>query len=142
MGVDANKALVRRLIERLNAGDPAVDDELIAADFVHNGRAVSRAAIKAGHARTRAAFPDLRITIEDLVGERDTVAIRAVYEGTHRGEARIEGLGTVPPTGRRFRYAAMSFLRVADGRVAEEWGVRDRLGLAQQLGVLAAPTEG
>ena len=134
MDVEANKALVRRIIAELSRGNPAIDDEAIADDFRQNGQVVGLAGVKAGHARARSAFPDLRITVEQLVAEGDTVAVRATYEGTHRGEVTLPGVGTLAPTGRRFRYAATAFVRIADGKLAEEWGVRDTLALAQQLG--------
>ena len=137
--VEANKALVRRVIAELSRGNLAIDDETIAEDFVQNGQLVGLAGVKAGHARAWAAFPDLTIAIEQLVAEGDTVALRGVYEGTHLGKMTLPGVGTLPPTGKRFRYAATAFIRVADGKLAEEWGVRDTLAMALQLGALIAP---
>ena len=138
-GVGANKALVRRVIAELSRGNLAIDDETIAEDFIQNGQPVGRAGVKAGHARAWTAFPDLTITIEQLIAEGDTVALRGIYEGTHRGEVGLPGVGTLPPTGKRFRYAATAFIRIADGKLAEEWGVRDTLAMALQLGARIVP---
>ena len=137
--VEANKALVRRVVAELSRGNLVIDDEAIAEEFAQNGQRIGRAGVKAGHARAWAAFPDLAIRVEQLIAEGNVVALRATYEGTHLGETTVPGVGSLPPTGKRFRYAATAFIRVADGQLAEEWGVRDTLAMALQLGALIAP---
>ena len=52
----------------------------------------------------------------------------AGVSGTHAGH----GLG-IEPTGRRFEAEQMHVIRVADGRIAEHWGVRDDAGMMRQL---------
>jgi predicted ester cyclase len=64
------------------------------------------------------AFPDLQITIEDLVEEGDKVVCRNTVTGTHQGE--YMGLS---PTGRSVTYREIFIFRFVDGRVAEIWGV-------------------
>jgi steroid delta-isomerase-like uncharacterized protein len=59
----------------------------------------------------------------------DLVAARWTMSGTHAG-----AWGGVPPTGRTVRFAGVNFFRIADGKVAEIWNVRDDLGLREQLG--------
>jgi|SRR5271165_6799488 len=76
------------------------------------------------------AFPDLRVTIDDIVAEADRVAVRATWTGTHRGPLPIL---PVPPTNRRFTVTAMVFWRIRDGQIVERWATLDRLGLQQQL---------
>jgi SnoaL-like polyketide cyclase len=67
----------------------------------------------------RQAFPDGRMTIENMVAEGDRVATRKTFRGTHRGE-----LMGIPPT----------------GKVVETWHVGDDLGVLQQLGALQPPS--
>jgi predicted ester cyclase len=81
-----------------------------------------------------AAFPDMRVPIEDVVAEGDKVAVRWALEATHQGAF----LGILP-TGKRIRMNGISILRPADGKIAEQWEQSDRMGLLQQLGVIPAP---
>jgi steroid delta-isomerase-like uncharacterized protein len=83
----------------------------------------------------RAAFPDQRVTIEDLVAEDDRVVNRSTYTGTHLGE--FQG---IPPTGKRFTIGGINVSRIANGRIVEDWTILDQLGMLQQLGVI--PTSG
>jgi len=81
-------------------------------------------------AMLHAAFPDLRVRIEDIVAEGDRVAVRATWTGTHRGLLPIM---PVPPSNRAFAFTGMLFWRIRDGRIVERWATIDRLGLQQQL---------
>ena len=80
----------------------------------------------------RAAFPDLRFTLEDLVAEGDRVVFRATMRGTHRAPFR-----GVAPTGRRIEGTVLDVVRVEGGRFAEHWGGPDLWDVLRQLG--AAP---
>ncbi|HXS98346.1 MAG TPA: ester cyclase [Candidatus Limnocylindrales bacterium] len=77
-----------------------------------------------------AAFPDLRIEIEDIVAEGDRVAVRARWTGTHRG---VLPMMPFPPSNRTVSFTGMVFWRIRDGRMVERWATIDRLGLQQQL---------
>ena len=80
-------------------------------------------------------FPDLRLTIEDSVGEGELVAQRIHFEGTHTGV--FQGL---PPTGRKVSFEGLELNRHgADGRVLEHWFQLDALSLLQQLGLVVLP---
>lgn len=84
----------------------------------------------------RGAFPDCRTVIEDVLAHGDTVVMRTWFDGTHSGAF----LGH-PPTGRRFRFRQIHWMRFdADGRVVEHWGVRDDVTHLRQLGLLPAPS--
>jgi predicted ester cyclase len=64
------------------------------------------------------------------------VACRVTCSGTHEGE-----LWGIPPTGKRFSVEHVHWHRLADGKLVERWGVRDDLGMMQQLGVISAPEQ-
>jgi len=133
---EANKALVRRLFDDvLNAGKLGLLDTLIGAAYVdHNpapGQAVGAAGVKAKVAALREAFPDLRFTLEELVGEDEIVAARYHWRGTHRGQF----LG-VPPTGKTILVRGMDFYRLRENRIVEHWDNVDELGMLTQLGDL------
>lgn len=144
---EENKALVRRYWQEASRrGLPAVMDEFLAPDVVsHPPASASPGPIRGLDAFKRfvaiqfGAFPDLAVTVEDLISEGDTVAARVTTRGTHKGD--LMGL---PPTGRRVEWSGISMTRHAGGRIVEQWGEFDALGLLQQLGgdVLPAPVPG
>lgn len=76
-------------------------------------------------------FPDLHVTIEDIIAEGDKVWIRLTQTGTHTGKFR--GLR---PTGKKIKYTAVTIWRIVDGKVAEGWGIYDQLDYYKQLGVI------
>src|SRR6195256_5050520 len=87
-------------------------------------------AIKEVFARLHRAYPDLHITVEDLIAEGDKVVVRDSVTGTHRGEY----MG-IPPTGKSVTYNEIFIVRFEGGRIAETWGVVDVLSQVNQLGV-------
>jgi predicted ester cyclase len=82
-----------------------------------------------------AQFPDLQMTIEAMVAEGDTVAVRVVSEGTNLGPLN----GVVPPTGGRFKARQSHWYRVEDGKLAEHWATREDLPAMMQLGIVESP---
>ncbi|MDT7816614.1 MAG: hypothetical protein QOJ42_6530 [Acidobacteriaceae bacterium] len=82
----------------------------------------------------RAGFPDIVFSIEEQVAERDKVASRFEWTGTHRGEF----LG-IPATGRTVRVWGMVIDRLEDGRIKDTRIIMDTFGLLGQLGVLPSP---
>jgi steroid delta-isomerase-like uncharacterized protein len=140
MSVEQNKAVVRRFYDEfLNGRNMAVADELIAPDCVfYMGGNPEPIRGPDGYRRTLAmlttAFPDIQWTVEDMVAEDDKVAERPVGRGTHLGEF----MG-VPPTGKPIELRGIAILRLADGKIVENWGMPDMLGLLQQIGALPPP---
>jgi predicted ester cyclase len=124
---EENKALVRRMVEAINAGteDTAID-ELFAP------RAARR--VKRLFAEFRSAFPDWHEEVVELVAEGDTVAGRFRCSGTHLGEF-LEN----PPTGKRMEVEEVFFLRAEDGRFVDFWGLEDSMGRMRQLGLIPTP---
>lgn len=138
-----NKALVHRWFEEVwNQGREKTIDELLGANIVAFGlgeggtQVRGPAEFKTFFRNLKNAFPDLHITIEDTIAERDEVAVRILIEGTHQGE----GLG-IPATGRRFRVSGICVIQLKDGKLVVGWNSWDQLGLLQQLGAVPAPKE-
>jgi len=139
MSTEDNKATVRRSIEEVfNKKNLAAIDEFIAPN--HIDHAASAAGSPAGPEGSRqligmmlTAFPDLHYTIEDMIAEGDTVAFRMTMRGTQQG-----ALGSIPPTGKQVEVLTINIVRIESGKIAEEWGIDDRLGLLQQLGLVPA----
>jgi len=140
VGSDERKALVRRFVEEVwSDGNLDTLAEFVAPDFTDHtpeqpGSVEGIEAIKRLVRRCRDAFPDARFTIHDMIAERDRVAWRWTARGTHEGN--LPGL---PATGRQATTTGIEIYRIAGMRIAERWGVRDRHGLARQLGPGSGP---
>jgi steroid delta-isomerase-like uncharacterized protein len=78
-----------------------------------------------------AAFPDINISVEDVIAEGDKVVGRYTIRGTHQGETEDFG----PPTGRQMELEGITIHRFEDGKIVEEWEAYDNLGVLQQLGL-------
>jgi steroid delta-isomerase-like uncharacterized protein len=135
----SNKATFSRFHEAVNTGDAVVISKMI--DALVEPDALIRtpmplnetgaAALKHVWVVLLAAFPDLHLTVEDVIAEGDRVVVRNTVTGTHRGE--YMGL---PPTGKSVTYNEIFIFRFENGRVAETWGVVDVLSQMKQLGVI------
>ena len=133
---EQNKTIVRRLFEELwNKGNLPVADELIAPTYTHHDAAtpdVGRGPESEKKRVTlyRNAFPDLRLTIDDIISEGETVTARWSCQGTHKGD-----LNGVAPTGKQFTISGISVARFTNGKMVEGWVNWDALGMMQQLGI-------
>lgn len=131
---EQNKALVRRFLEEVvNRGDTSRLEEFFTANPVDHtpfpGQPPGVEGIRQALNMIRAAFPDMRVTIEDMIAEGDRVVVRSTITGTHRGD--FMGL---PPTGKRVSVMAIDITRVEGGKQAEHWGLFDRAELMDQVG--------
>jgi len=142
MSAEENKAIARRYWDEVwSTGNVAMVDEIVAPDSLfHSGERIDtrdNEARKQGTTRWRTAFPDLRLTIEDIFAEGDKVVVRGTLHGTHRGNIEIGSMGmTLPPTGKHIAFVGMDIFHFRGGKIVEAWGNWDRLGLLQQLGVV------
>ena len=138
-GVEANREVVRRFIEEFkNKGNHGIVDELVASDFVHHfpdpripggcegfkllGQSVAN------------AFPDVHVTVHDLVAEGDRVVERNSVSATHKGE-----FNGIPPTGKKVSWTEIDMYRLQNGKIVELWPEIDFLGLLTQLGAIPPP---
>lgn len=134
-----NLAVLDRYYEEIvNRGNLDAVDELIAPGYVshHNDPAhlpAGPAGVKAFISLTRAGFPDLHLTVDQVFADGDQVASMWTMEGTHTGE----WFGT-PATGRHARWWGVVITRFEGGQIAEDWYNFDQISLLQQLGVIPA----
>jgi steroid delta-isomerase-like uncharacterized protein len=131
-----NKEIARRFIEECwNNGDKAAMRELIADKCRYHDPAFPGVENVERHiASCRSAFPDLRFTIEDMIGERNEVVVHWTVRGTHKGPF----LG-VQPTNRSCTVSGTSISRMEGGKLVEHWADWNVMTLMEQLGVAAAP---
>jgi steroid delta-isomerase-like uncharacterized protein len=129
---DANKQLIRRFLQRVNAGDLAVVDEFISEDFVEHEEIPGLPATKAGVRQMfemfQAAFADAQFVVDDVIADGDIVSVRAHLTGRHRAEF----MG-VPASDNNISVGLADYFRVDDGILVEHWGVMDSGALMRQL---------
>ena len=135
------KQLINRFVEELwNQRRLEVADAIFAKDCVtHQLRsgvptdAVPRGpeAIKEHVASWVTSFPDLRFSIEQMLGEGDRVVMQLLMEGTHQGE----WMG-IPASGKKMQIRMITVHRVVHGKIVEDWVLVESLGFFQQLGVV------
>jgi steroid delta-isomerase-like uncharacterized protein len=115
-----NKAVAMRVFDEIfNQGKFQVADEIYAPDFRNHGLHQSvdlKTDQDAVHAEKK-AFPDLRMSVQEMVAEGDKVAVLWTFHGTHTGSG-YEGL---PPTGTPVELRGITIWRIVDGRIREEW---------------------
>lgn len=95
------------------------------------GEIHSREALEEFMGGVLAAFPDFRVTVNEMVADGDVVMYDADLTMTHEGE--FDG---VPPTGRTVELREMAKYRVAEGRIQEYRACFDRQSFLEQLGLV------
>ena len=134
---ERNKAVVRGYLEDIsNAGNfTGAAERYFGPGLTFNGSSDVRVQMTRQLA-VRAAFPDMRLSIEEQVAEGDRVVTRVTFRGTHRGD-----FAGIAPTGREVAFAGTAVDRLADGKVVEMWHTANVHLLMQQIGagIAAAP---
>ncbi|MBV9337360.1 MAG: ester cyclase [Solirubrobacterales bacterium] len=141
--VDLGDASRRLLEETFNTGSFDLVEQFVAGDALNHDPALPAElrdlrgveAFKRIVAMYRTAFPDLRMTVDDVIASSDRVVLRWHSEGTHRG--KLAGLA---PTGVHGSVTGISIDQWNNDKIVETWAEWDNFGLARQLG--AAPPEG
>lgn len=133
---EANKAVIRRWFEEVwtNGRDSAIEEMLDA-----NGKAyglgpapvIGPAGFRPFFQQFRGAFPDIKVTVDDIVAEGDTVAYRFTARAKHTGET----LG-IKSTQRPVQFTAMGFVKMKNGKITEAWNEFDQLGMMRQIGAI------
>ena len=137
MSLEQNKAIYRRFCEVWDKAEFDRFPEFLTPGFVMHmprGDVAGIDALRQVAEAGLAASADRRTNLETLVGEGDMVVSRYTSEGTHTGD--FQGIAA---TGRRLSLQGFELVRFEGSRIAEVWGVRDELGLMQQLGAIPGP---
>lgn len=135
--IERNKELARRYYAELwEQGRLDLAEELVAPNHIDHNPPIAGH----GHGREdvvhhisvfREAFPDLQMSIDELVAEGDRVVERVTMRGTHLGPF----LG-IAPTGKYVEVTGVNVCRIENGKVAERWGMTDGMGMLNQLGLM------
>ena len=136
MTTESKKALMRRFTQFINTASEALAEDLISPDAIFHVPGQSEpmrgpAGYLAIIGMMRGGCPDIQWTLEETITEGDKVAARFTVRGTHRGS-----FYGVPPTGKQIEVKAMNLYRFSNGKILEEHGQPDLLGLLQQIGAI------
>lgn len=140
MSTATNKAIVRRYLEQVfNKHRIDLFEEFLVENYLVHGAGIApgREAAKEWLAMIGAAFPDMQLTFEDMIAERDKVVIQGTFSGTHQG--KIFG---IPATGRRVTQTSVFIFRLAKGEIVEGWYAMNDLELLGQLDPDPSPGAG
>lgn len=139
MSTAENKAIVRRfqegMMEAIHTGNPGPMLETTHPDctFDMPGMPSTLEGLRQMLPAFRAAFPDLQMTVGEMLAEGDMVAYRLSVTATHTGEF----MG-IPPTGKRVTFTETHIDQIANGKIVRHDGDWNQLGMMQQLGVIPA----
>ena len=125
---EEHKALVRKSIDAIGKQDLATFQKALAPKF----HAVFTDVAKRAHA----AFPDMKITVDDVISEGNKVVTRWTMTGTHKGQSRHSRLGEVKPTGRPVKVEGITIHQIENGVITNTWGVTGKLEALEQLGLV------
>ena len=141
MSAEENKALARRFMDEVyNKGNVDFIDEVVASNLVvHDPTSPEGMTSGVQSAKQfvevyRNAFPDIQMTVEDLIAEGDKVVTRWTARGRHQGE-----LMGIPPSGNPVEVTGITVDRIEGGKVVETWANYDALGMMQQVGAVPEP---
>jgi predicted ester cyclase len=130
--LERNKSLARRIFDYFNRHDLDAIGREHSPNYVSHvagGQPMDWPAHRQMIEVFYHAFPDFRLSIEDLIGENDKITIRFTAEGTHQGP--FQG---IPPTGKKVKMDGIVIMRFAADKRVEEWLIIDSMGLMLQLG--------
>jgi steroid delta-isomerase-like uncharacterized protein len=133
MSTEELKAIVRLTAKELwSKGNLAIVDEIYASNFVCHFIVgpdwQGREGVRQQVSKHRTSFPDWHEHIDDMIAEGDKVVVRFTSRGTHKGE--FQG---IPATGKQVNISEVAIYRLAEGKIVEQWGFPDIMGLLQQL---------
>ena len=131
---DANKAVVRKYYELLDAGDidglMSILDDDVQWKF-HGIGDMTKGSIGGLVQGFAAAFPDMKHTLSEQLAEGSTVVTQLTFNGTHRGD-----LMGIPGSGKSVEMRTFNIFEVVDGKIKSGETVPDMLGMMQQIGAI------
>ncbi len=131
---DHGRTIRRFVTDFINGGDEAVLEYLVHPDYVYRTpgeEIVGREGLAAMFRGYRSAFPDMALSVQDILVDGDKTVLDFSLRGTHRGD--FMGIAA---SGRPFEIRGVVISRFRDGKIAEEWELMDVMGLLQQLGAV------
>ena len=132
---DENKETVRKLYEEIfNTGHLELLNQIVSSDYTGPGGIKGPGGFAESIRRVRAAFPDIKWTVEDLIAEGDKVMARWSWKGTN-----TDSFDGFPPTNKEVTHNAINIFQFSGNKIIKAWLQADRLAFYQQIDVI--PTD-
>jgi predicted ester cyclase len=140
---DNNIKAIKTYNDAFNRGDIDTAIQSFAEPTRNHGRVVPRAGVARVLQDIRTRFPDVNLSIEQIVAAGDQVIVLQTYSGTHRGVGQlpVDGglLVGVAPTGKHFSVQHIHWYTLKDGLIVDHRANRDDVGMMVQLGLIVPP---
>jgi predicted ester cyclase len=129
----ANKRLVRRFYREVYGDwNMALVPEVVSPRFTSHdwpeGGPTGPQGFELFYSAIRAALPDARYEVDDLIAEGDKVVVRWRLLGTHQGDFR-----GIAPSGQKIELKGIAIYRVDNGKLMERWVVTDLYGVLEEI---------
>ncbi len=140
--LEENKAIVQRYVDEIqNKHNLDAIEDIFSSDFIDHmdsfgGLFQGLDGLKRGYSHQLTAFPDIQMTVHELIAEGDKVVVYKTGTGTH-----CEEYNGIPATGKKIKFTNVYIFRIKDKKIAEYWGLFDENGVKRQLGVIAEKRE-
>ncbi len=135
------QAFTDRILEMWNEANLAIVDEVYAPEIVRHDCGVPEDIVGLENMKNYLnnlfnAFPDLNLTVDDIIVAGNKMVHRWTMTGTNTGS-----MNDMPPTGRNVRFSGMSIGHFVDGKAVEIWDYYNALDMMQQLGFTLVPPQ-
>jgi predicted ester cyclase len=130
--VQDTKSLIKKVVDATNNRKPEILEQCYSPTFIYHNQSSPvgiEADMMAIYNGSLASSPDFKATIEDMIAEKDKVAVRMIYEGT---SARYN---------KKFKIVNHWIARIEKGKIVEVWNVSDVQGMLDQLGFKTTPPD-
>jgi predicted ester cyclase len=134
MSAEENKVLLRQYVEEVwDKQNPAAVDDFLSPDYKRHRSPTTTPLTREGQKQLliqfRTAFPDIQLTVEEVIAEDTRLAFRSTIRATHQGE--FFGMA---PTGKQITVGLVDIIHIKNGQFVEQWGGPDLFDLVKQLG--------
>ncbi len=139
---DSMKTAYKAMSEACDAGKVDEFDKYVSANSVDHdampGQKPGIAGLKDMASMMKAAYPDMKSTIEDMRVDGDVLTVRSKVSGTNSG-----AMMGMPPTNKKISdVGGIDQMRWENGKFVEHWGVFDAAKMMMQLGMMPPPPGG
>lgn len=138
MSKEQNLAALGKFAEAVNTGKFDLFEDAVARGCVDHDPAPGQVNGPEGYrtlfSQMRTAFSDLKVDLEAMVADEESIGFAYTVTGTHTGSF----MGMLP-TGNKVHFRGMQLSKFHEGKMVERWGSSDQLSMLQQLGVTELP---
>ena len=135
MSKEANIAAQKKFGEAVNTENYDSFKELVAVNSIDHDPAPGQGSGPEGYVKffkmLRKAFPDMKLTVEQISADEETVSFAYRVTGTHGGDF----MG-IPASDNLINVRGMQISKFKDGKMIERWGSSDELGILKQIGAI------